>query len=328
MKYSYLAGIDISKNHLDVCVMDPTHTIVVQIRCDNRKESLKKLLRELPVGNLSDVLVCAEHTGMYGYTLKEVARELGMDLWMEDPGQIKAALGRQRGKSDPVDAARIACYGLDFSYRIRLAEHSDVVDQLGHLQSERALLVADRAKYKGQMRDQKDHMSEDLWQAKALRLKALITAFDEQIKDIEQAIGQLIRRSEALARQYSLLQSIPGVGPRLAVSMIVATAGFTRFDSPRAFCCYSGVAPFGWHSGTHTHSSRRVSHRADKRIKSLLHMGSLAAVGQPGELRHYYQRKCTEGKAKMSVLNAVRGKLVHRMFAVIKRDEKYVPVLC
>lgn len=328
MKYSYLAGIDISKNHLDVCLMDSARTIIRQMRCANRGESLKKLLRELPVDDLQNLLLIAEHTGMYGHTLRQVCRDLDLDLWMEDPGQIKASLGRQRGKSDPVDAVRIACYGMDFPSRLRLVERSDLVDQLGHLQSERALLVADRAKYKGQLRDQKAHMAAEIWQAKALRLEAIIAVFDQQIRTIEQSIEDLISQSESLNRQYCLLQSIPGVGPRLALSMIIATGGFCRFDNPRAFCCYSGIAPFGWHSGTNTHSARRVSHRADKRIKSLLHMGALAAVGQPGELRQYYQRKCTEGKAKMSVLNAVRGKLVHRMFAVIKRNEKYVPVLC
>lgn len=328
MKYSYLAGIDISKNHLDICLMDSARTILQQTRCANRVESLKKMLRDLPTDDLGDLLLVGEHTGMYGHVLRQVARELGIDLWMEDPGQMKASLGRQRGKSDRVDAVRIACYGMDFPSRLRLVEHSDLVDQLGHLQSERTLLVADRAKYKGQLRDQKDHMPADPWQAKAMRLKALIKAFDDQIESIEQAIEQLIHRSEEMARQYRLLQSIPGVGPRLAVSVIVATAGFTRFDNPRAFCCYSGIAPFGWHSGTNTHSARRVSHRANKSIKSLLHMGAMAAVGQPGELRQYYQRKCEQGKPKMSVLNAVRGKLVHRMFAVIKRNENYIPVLC
>lgn len=328
MKYSSLAGIDISKHHLDVCLMDSDRIILQQTRCTNRGEPLEKLLRGLPIDGLQNLLVVAEHTGLYGYTLRQVCRELGVDLWMEDPGQIKACLGRQRGKSDPVDAGRIAGYGLDFSHRLRLVEHSDSLDQLGRLQSERALLVADRAKYKGQLRDQKDHMSRDCWLAKAERLKAVIAIFDQQILLIEQSIEQLIAQDETLSRQDRLLQSIPGVGPRLAVSMIVATAGFARFDNPRAFCCYSGVAPFGWHSGTNTHSVRRVSHRADKRIKSLLHMGALAAVGQPGELRQYYQRKCGQGKAKMSVLNAVRGKLVHRMFAVIKRNEKYTPVLC
>jgi transposase len=328
MKYSYLAGIDISKNHLDICLMDSARTIVQQTRCANRGESLKKMVRELPVDDFRDLVLVGEHTGMYGHVLRQTCRELGIDLWMEDPAQIKASLGRQRGKSDPVDAVRIACYGMDFPSRLRLVKHSDLVDQLARLQSERTLLVADRAKYKGQLRDQKDHMSADSWQAKALRLKALIKAFDEQIESIEQTIEQLIRRSEDMVRQYSLLQSIPGVGPRLAVSMIVATAGFTRFDSSRAFCCYSGVAPFGWHSGTNTYSGRRVSHRANKHIKSLLHMGAMAAVGQPGELRQYYQRKCEQGKPKMSVLNAVRGKLVHRMFAIIKLNENYIPVLC
>lgn len=328
MMYSYLGGIDISKDHLDLCLMDSTRSVLVQKRCANRCKALKNLLENLPIKDLTGLLLIAEHTGMYGYALRAICKELGIDLWMEDPGQIKASLGCHRGKSDPVDAARIASYGMNFPSRIRLVEHSDIIDQLKLLQSERALLVADRAKYKAQLKDQKHHMSTDTWKAKASRLEEIIDVFDQQIQLIEQTIQQLITQTEELSIQNKLLQSIPGVGPRLAVSMIVATEGFVRFDNPRAFCCYSGVAPFGWHSGKNTHSSRRVSHRADKRIKSLLHMGALAAVGQPGELRQYYKRKCDEGKAKMSVLNAVRGKLVHRMFAVIKRNQKYTPVLC
>jgi hypothetical protein len=65
-----------------------------------------------------------------------------------------------------------------------------------------------------------------------------------------------------------------------------------------------------------------VSHRADKSIKSLLQMADLAVTTRQrsGELKEYYERKVAEGKNKMSVLNAVRAKLVLRMFAVIRNN--------
>ena len=328
MNYSYFCGIDISKQHLDFCLLDACGLIVREQRCSNCPGEIAELVEKLPVDDTGQVLFCAEHTGMYGYGLGKVAGEQSLALWMEHPAQIKACSGVQRGKTDPADATRIARYARRYRDRAVLAQPEPrQIEQLRYLQSERVLMVADRAKYKGQLTDQQSHMDPGAYADKAVRLAAIIAVFDEQIALIDQKIEHLLQADPVLARQNRLLQSVPGVGPRLALAMIVLTGGFTRFTGPRAFCCYSGVAPFVWHSGAQTQSRGRVSHRADKRIKSLLHMGALAAVGRAGELQDYYRRKCEEGKPKMSVINAVRSKLVHRMFAVIKRGQPYQPLL-
>jgi len=52
-------------------------------------------------------------------------------------------------------------------------------------------------------------------------------------------------------------------------------------------------------------------------------MAALTAVKRDGDLKAYYERKQEEGKSKMSVLNAVRNKLVHRMYSVIRRQTPY-----
>lgn len=67
----------------------------------------------------------------------------------------------------------------------------------------------------------------------------------------------------------------------------------------------------------------QVSHQARKRLKSLFHLGAMSVIRMEGELQDYYQRKVGEGKNKMLVLNAVRNKLIHRIYAVVKRGEKY-----
>jgi len=58
-------------------------------------------------------------------------------------------------------------------------------------------------------------------------------------------------------------------------------------------CCHAGVAPFQYTSGSSVHSKNRVSHKADKSIKSLLHMASLsvATIKKDGELRDFYLKK-------------------------------------
>jgi transposase len=50
----------------------------------------------------------------------------------------------------------------------------------------------------------------------------------------------------------------------------------------------------------------------------------MAAIQWNDELKQYYERKVAEGKNKMSVINAVRNKLVHRIFAVLRDDREYV----
>ncbi|OAV68135.1 Transposase IS116/IS110/IS902 family protein [Bacteroidales bacterium Barb4] len=106
--------------------------------------------------------------------------------------------------------------------------------------------------------------------------------------------------------------------------MIVVTKGFTDFTDACKFCCHAGAAFFSYSSGSSIRSRNRVSHRVDKSIKALLHMAALVAVTRcKGELHDYYERKVAERKNKMSVLNAVRAKLIHRMFAVIRNNQNY-----
>jgi transposase len=55
----------------------------------------------------------------------------------------------------------------------------------------------------------------------------------------------------------------------------------------------------------------------------LLHICAMSAIQVKGELQDYFQRKVAQGKHKMSVLNAIRNKLIHRMWAVVRDDKKY-----
>jgi len=59
-------------------------------------------------------------------------------------------------------------------------------------------------------------------------------------------------------------------------------------------------------------------------MKSILNFGAMNAIRNDPELRAYYLRKTKQKSSKMLVLNAVRNKLIHRMFAVVKRQTPYV----
>ena len=62
---------------------------------------------------------------------------------------------------------------------------------------------------------------------------------------------------------------------------------------------------------------------ANKNMKRLLHMAALSSIRIQGDLKDYYTRKVAEGKNKMSVINAIRNKLILRIFACVKENRKY-----
>ncbi|KAA6317223.1 hypothetical protein EZS27_032588, partial [termite gut metagenome] len=322
-------GIDVSKEKLDFCFQRTGAKILKECMVENTtctiKSSLKKGLKEFSLTK-PDVLLCAEYTGQYTYPLCCACEELGIGLWLENPAEIKQRSGVQRGKNDRLDARRIAAYALRFQDKARLFKlPGQNMASLKQLLSERDMYVSDKCKYQRQLTDQKRFMSKENYASKSKRLKRQIKDLDLSIAEIEQEIERLIQNDATLAHQHELLCSIDGLGKKVAVKMIVETNAFKDFKHARQFCSHAGVAPFRYDSGTSIRSKNKVSHRADKSIKALLHLAALSVATRKkdGELREYYTRKVAEGKNKMSLLNAVRAKLVLRMFAVIKRNKVY-----
>ncbi|MDR2040733.1 MAG: transposase [Tannerella sp.] len=187
--------------------------------------------------------------------------------------------------------------------------------------------MCDKSKYQGQLTGQKRFTDKTDYAGKAARMKRLIKDLEAAIREIDLKIKNLTDSDPELLRQHELLLSVDGAGERTAVKMTVETNGFRDFDSARKFCCHAGVAPFRYTSGSSIRSRNRVSNRADKSIKALLHMAALSVATRKtgGVLHEYYLRKVAEGKNKMSVLNAVRAKPVLRMFAVVRLNENYDP---
>jgi hypothetical protein len=132
-----------------------------------------------------------------------------------------------------------------------------------------------------------------------------------------------IGQDPIMKKQYELLLSIPRVGPVLAAYLLAATELFTRMWNGRQLACHAGVAPHEHTSGSSIRGRSRVSHHADKRLKSLLHMSALGMIQCDNELAVYYRRKLAEGKHPMSVLNAVRCKILLRVCAVIREGRPY-----
>lgn len=326
---NFYVGIDISKEKLNLCYKKGLETILEE-ECENDVKAIsrtfKTAFKALDI-HYEDVLVCAEYTGRYIYPLTVSCQDMGLFLWIDDPTRIRNSFGIIRGKNDAVDAVRIAEYACRYSDKaVRYSIADKELVSLKNLLSDRDFLLKDRKRYQIQLTDQKKYMDSDDFKEKSSRWKKILKTINETIDDIDVEIEKIFKENKFLSHQKELLLSIDGIGDRIATSMIVITVGFTRFKDARHFCSFAGLTPYKYESGSSIRSKSKISKKANQGIKALLHLSAVnvATRMKKGEYREYYERKINEGKHVMCVLNVIRAKLVHRMFAIIKRDEAYV----
>jgi transposase len=325
--YIYFLGIDVSKDTLDLCLRDCSRRLA-SLQVPNTASGVRKALKDLHRhgGFLPGLcLACIEHTGIYVLPALHGLHAGGVGVWHESPAAIRnGAGGIQRGKSDKVDAARIADYAWTFRAKARLwsPPRMEVV-LLADLLATRGRLLgvvhklsvpaAELARFKG-----KGHAA-----AAGSGCRRTVAAARLELGQLENAITSHIRSDSRLERLYSILTSVRGVGMVTACTLIAATNEFIDINNPRKLACHAGCAPFDHRSGTSVRGRARVSHRANKRLKSLLHMCAMSAVRRPGEMADYYRAKTAGGKEKFVAINAVRNKIIHRICACVRDDREY-----
>lgn len=324
MHFETIIGIDVSKLTLDLALLNPDATIE-SFRIENKPAAIKKFLAKLfKTCPAAGTLICAEHTGHYGYPLRTVCLQQGYSLWLESGAEVKQRSGVTRYKNDKADACRIADYAKRHQDKAVIQQPEDhVLEAVRALSCERELYVKERAKYKTHLKDLAGFMDDALYKARSKRLKKQVASLKSLITEIEKQIGALLESSPKLCSQKQVLTSVDGVGEQVALQTIIATSAFTRFKTGRKFACHVGVAPFSFESGTSQRSRRKVSFRANQHLKKLYHLAALSAIRMKGEFRDYFERKVAEGKNKMTVINAVRAKIINRIFALIRDNRKY-----
>jgi transposase len=323
MQNQTIAGIDISNETLDICVISGTHQQSFNIK--NEPGAISKFFMAYRDEQL---LIGMENTGRYNWALYEVLKELSHLVFVVSPLHLKKSMGLVRGKNDKVDAIRIATFIMKNHTELQQWKPCPaVICKLKVLLAERNGRVKTKA---GLLKQQKDYI-----RMKHLGLdKYLVTlnkqqlaVLNKQITQLERDIEALLKTDESVRRQAELIRSVPGVGKILSWTMIAKTENFTLITDPCKMACYSGVVPFSNSSGTSIRWKNRVSVYADKTIKTILHMAAMRVVRLNGELKDFYVRKVAQGKNKMSVLNAIRNKIIHRIFAVIKNQRPFLNYL-
>ena len=324
--YPFIAGIDVSKMSLDVCLVNCTTGECASTVVANNSEGYKSLKRWLKMqGNdkHEKTLFCMEHTGIYTQNLVKYLLSRGGKVWLESSLHIKRSMGIVRGKTDKIDAQRIARFACLHQQEAKLVQLTQpTLERLQYLMRARMRLLKSINSHKTAIEEMTQVDKKAGTELSRLCKKA-VEGLKESLQKVEAKMEELVSADKEIKTLYELITSVKSVGNVLALELIVFTHGFTRLLDGRKLACYAGVAPFEYRSGTSVRGTTGTSSFANKILKKSLFMASMNAVRHHGELKEYYSRKTAEGKSKMSALNAVRNKLLHRIVAVVKRGTPY-----
>jgi transposase len=326
MEFEFFIGIDVSRNELDFAVQKGER-LLFHREITNQAGAIAAFIKELGKLSgfvLSKAVFCMEHTGIYNNHLLQVLHKKKASICLEAATQIKNSLGNIRGKNDKIDAIRIAGYAYDKRSKLRLWQPKrEVVQQLAHLSATRLRLITVKKQLKVPLKEQAAFNTKQNSRQNLQICSHSLKAIDADITRADKAIEQIIAADEELSRIFKLVTSVSGIGKVTAVQIIITTNEFKDINNPKKFACYSGVAPFTDDSGKVVKKAR-VSHMANKKVKTLLHLSAIVAIQHNSDLKLFYERKVIqEKKNKMSVINAVRNKLILRIFACVNQNRPY-----
>lgn len=324
-EYVHFYGVDVSKKTVDI-VYTNKHESIHQ-RFNNDVSGMNQLLLWLLKNNTTadNTLFCMEATGLYCLTLTNFLHSKSIDVWVEHASVIKKATALARGKNDKVDAQRIAAYASKHTDRVRLWKPMSItLEKIKNLATLRERLVDTIKRLTVPIQEFEERGDHTMAKLLNKSIKKTLAALDKDLNEIEVQIKELIDRDENLKQLYKIITSVVGIGFVTAINLMVHTHAFSIMNDARKLACYCGVAPFEYSSGTSIKGKTRVHHMANKKLKCNLHMASLTAIKCDAAIKIYYNRKVAEGKNKLSVLNAVKNKLLTRVVACVNNQRMYV----
>ena len=325
-KLKNFVGIDISKLWFDAAVIKADNpSQIIHQQFVQTKEGFKRMQEWLllyEVRTDDETLFCMENTGLYNTGLVSYLVKFKAQLWVEMPLRIKKAGGFERGSDDKTASIKIAWYAMRYQDNVKLWQPVDSnMEKIKNLITQRDRIINAVTQLSVPVKELKDCGCEAEAKQMEKVQKAALTALQKTKMNIEVLITKTVQQDEQISKKVKLVQSIKGIGPVTAVALLVYTKSFDKFDNAKQLACYCGVVPFKKESGTSVRYKPTVSPFANKKLKKLLHLCALSAIKNDKELHQYFERKVMEGKNKMSIINAVRNKLVHRVYAVL-RDER------
>ena len=261
-----------------------------------------------------------EATGYYHYRLAQFLYKNKQLVSVVNPLSVKRFIQMKlaKVKTDKSDAKAICEYGLKNEvplYNALTDVQSECLQLFRWLDS----LIKKRTATKNKIHGEKVLGVPSKWVYHSLNLTE--KHLDKEIKNLEQKLLSLVKQDQQA--QLTLLQSIPGIGLKTALFLIVVTDGFKKFETASQLCSYVGITPTIRESGSSVRGRSRISKVGNRKLRNLLFLCSFTACKHNKGCRDVYERIVNKGKSKKLALIAVCNKLLKQSFAIAKSGNPY-----
>jgi transposase len=306
-------GIDISKENFDVAYIEND-------KMKTKKYSYTMVAIKQFINSLDDDSHCImESTGVYHLRLAHALYDAGISLSVVNPLSVKRFIQSkmQRTKTDKSDAVMLVEYGRIMGAGLWKPDsvHYTQAQQLLNI---RAQLVKNRTSVNNQM--EAIDLSVNQSKTGLDLLKKQLKLIEKQLVEIDQELEQLIDNDE----DVNNIESIPGIGRKTAIALMIYTKGLKEFDNYRKVSSYFGISPRIIQSGSSIKGRGSICKMGMGHVRMLLYMCARSAKKYNKSRRELYERLLAKGKAKKLALIAVANKLVKQIFAIVKNKAVYV----
>lgn len=285
------AGIDVGRDYLDVAVAPAGRAR----RMTNEASGIANLVRHLRAHGVRRVAI--EAIGPYAARLIRALADAGFELGVVDPRRIKAfrAVEGRRAKNDRLDAELIARFALAVPDIVRPVPEPQLL-RIRALSSRRRQIVGMIAAEKTRLRQTVD----ETIAASHRQTIALLTA---QRRAIESELAGSLDAAGKAARGR-LLQTAPGVGPAVAMTLLADLPELGTLDR-RAIASLAGLAPHISQSGLG--AGRAAISGGRPCVRTALYLAALSAIRSERGFKAEYQAMRAAGKpAKVAIIAIAR----------------------
>lgn len=306
-----IAGVDVSKPRLDVAL----HGAEATLQVANTPEGHAELLAWLSAHRVGRVGL--EATGGYERGAVAALGAAGLEVVLHQPLEVRlfARIRRVRAKNDRIDARLIALATAQIDTVKAAADPrlTELAERLTAYEQATDLLTL--------LKTQMEHIRlPDLIEEGRAEL-ARLTARKARLA------ADLLRRIRAwpdLAHRFDLVRSLPGVGPIVALGLIIRMPELGAMDRGQASALI-GVAPFDRDSGAH--KGQRFIAGGRRRPRRLLYIAAMAARRCDPSLKAFSARLTAAGKPPKKIIVAVMRKLIEAANLILKRQQPWTPLI-
>ncbi len=312
-KVKEYCGIDVSMDTLDVVIDELGHKVF-----ENNPKGYQSLLKWSGKG----VHFVMECTGVYHEQLAHFLYANEQEVSVVNPLIIKrySQMLLRSVKTDKADAEMICSYAKNNRAQLKLwkplpSHISSCKDINGIVR----LLIKQRTALKNKRHSLKH---------KGAVGNRLLSSVDKSIKSVDRQIGEMEKMMEELVVEhetvlYNQLKTIPGIGTKTAIFLIVVCNGFRDFENSKQVSSYLGLSPSIRSSGSSVRGKSRITKTGNNQLRSLLFLSSFSAYKYNPACKALFDRITEKGKSKKLALIAVANKLLKQAFALSKSGKMF-----